>query len=180
MSYLQSYQALPTAESSALEPFRGLTAHAQQIFDAAPLPMPAIRLDNGSLIYANPAAYSALGLLEAGAITAWDLLLEEADRETFRQQLQKRKQSHNDDELTFGRLDIKRRIAGIALLDKEGAPFANMAIVRPVHVSRATGSILKATRSAKGWHEVFSALARQLLEVLPFDEFRSAATGSAK
>jgi PAS domain S-box-containing protein len=176
MSAIQTYQALPTTAPSALEPFRGLTAHTQQIFDAAPLPMLAMQLDNGSLIYTNPAARLALGLPEAGPITVWDLLLEEADRETFRQQLQKRRQGHNDDyELTFCRLDNKRRIAvriaGIALFDEEGALFASLAIVRPVHVSRATEAILKATQSAKGWREVFSALARQLVKVLPFDEF---------
>lgn len=176
MSALQSHQVLPSAAPSALEPFRGLTAHTQQIFDAAPLPMLAIRLDDGRLIYANPNARSALGLPEAGAITVWDLLLEEAERETFRQQLQKRRQGHNDDyELTFCRFDNKRRIAvriaGIALFDDEGALFASLAIVRPVHVSRATEAILKATQSVKGWNAVFSALARQLVKVLPFDEF---------
>src|SRR5262245_11901744 len=46
-----------------------------------------------------------------------------------------------------------------------------MAIVRPVHVSRATEAILKATQSAKGWRDVFSAFAGQLVKVLPFDEF---------
>jgi PAS domain-containing protein len=176
MSAVQTYQALPTAAPSALEPFRGLTAVTQQIFDTAPLPILAMRLDDGSLIYANPAARLAFGLSEARAITVWDMVLDEADRETFRQQLQKRQQGHNDDyELTFCRLDNKRRIAvriaGIALLDEDGALFASMAIVRPVHVSRATEAILKATQSAKGWRDVFSALARQLVKVLPFDEF---------
>jgi PAS domain-containing protein len=176
MSAIQTYQALPT---SALEPFRGLNSLTQQIFDATPLPILAMRLDNGSLIYANPAARLALGLPEACAITVWDLLLDEADRETLRQQLQKRKRGHNDDyELTFCRLDNKRRIAaqiaGIALFDEAGALFASLAIFRPVRVPRATEAILKATQSAKGWCEVFSGLARQLVKVLPFDEFNVA------
>ena len=94
-------------------------------------------------------------------------------------QLQKRNQGHNDDyEITFCRLDNKRRIAvqiaGIALHDEAGALFASLAIVRLVHVSRATEAILKATQSAKGWRDVFSALARQLVKVLPFDEFNVA------
>jgi PAS domain S-box-containing protein len=179
MSDVQTYQALPTAAPSALEPFRGLTALTQQIFDAAPVPILAMRLDDGSLIYANPAARLALGLPGARAITVWDLVLDEADRETFRRQLQKRNQGHNDDyEITFCRLDNKRRIAvqiaGIALHDEAGALFASLAIVRLVHVSRATEAILKATQSAKGWRDVFSALARQLVKVLPFDEFNVA------
>jgi PAS domain S-box-containing protein len=176
MSTVQTYQALPIAAPSALEPFRGLNSLTQQIFDAALLPILVMRFDDGSLIYTNPEARSALGLPEAGVVTVWDLLLDEADRETFLQQLQKRKQGHNDDyELSFCRLDNKRRIAvriaGIALHDEDGAMFASLAIVRLVHVSRATEAILKATQSAKGWRDVFSALARQLLKVLPFDEF---------
>ncbi len=46
-----------------------------------------MRLDDGTLIYANPAARLALGLPEAREITVWDLVLDEADRETFRPQL---------------------------------------------------------------------------------------------
>jgi PAS domain-containing protein len=176
MSAVQTYQVLPNAAPSALEPFRGLTAVTQQIFDATPLPIMAIRLDDGTVIYANPAARLAFGLPEACAITLWDLVVDEAGRETFRQQLQKRKQGHNDDyELTFRRLDNKRRIAvrvaGIALLDEDGTLFASMAIIRPIHVLRATEAILKATQSAKKWDDVFSALAGQLVKVLPFDEF---------
>jgi len=37
------------------------------------------------------------GLPEATTIPIWDVLLDEADRETFSRQLQKRKQGHNDD-----------------------------------------------------------------------------------
>jgi hypothetical protein len=109
MNALQSYQALPTAAPSALEPFRGLTAHTRQIFDAAPLPMLAMQVDNGSLIFADRTVLSALGLPEAGAIAAWGLLLEEAGREIYRRQLQKRWQAHNDDyELIFWRFANRR------------------------------------------------------------------------
>ena len=49
----------------------------------------------------------------------------EADREIFRQQLQKRKRWHNDDyELTFCRFDNKRRIA-VRIYDEREAAFIN-------------------------------------------------------
>jgi hypothetical protein len=69
MSTVQTYQALPIAAPSALEPFRGLNSLTQQIFDAALLPILVMRFDDGSLIYTNPEARSALGLPEAGVVT---------------------------------------------------------------------------------------------------------------